>query len=194
MIYTVNDCTSYGIYNGFSAFDPAFKAAVKSYLISLHDLDYCLYDDISEAVHGHLRRDDHIALQAKEWYAPYPEQDGWTAEYKEYYRKGVIDKTYPGKCDVPDEIAVLWIRSAANAVLLAKAPIIAEKCRRTITKAENQSDIPSVEVARQREKKYNDLYNEGGCGYVPHIVHAVEYDHAKKLLELITSITQQGGN
>lgn len=194
MIYIVNDRNAYGIDNGFSYFDPKFKATLKSYLISLHDLDYCLYDDICESVHLNLLRDNDIAQQAKEWYTPYPEQDGWTDEHKDIYRQGVIDKTYPGKCDVPDEIAVQWIRAAANAVLMAKAPVIAEKCRRTITKAENQSDIPSVEVARQREKKYNDLYNEGGYGYVPHIVHDVEYEHAKKLLELITSITQQGGN
>ncbi len=191
MIYTVNDKHAYGLDAGFCRDDNSFKAAVKSYLIDLHDLDYVLYDDIFLAVYYRLLRDKAIAEKAKEWYRPYPENDGWTAEMKAIYREGVIDKTYPGKCDVPDEIALQWIRSAVDAELNEKAPVITEKCRRTIAKAEKQIDIPSLEVARQREKKYYDLYNEGGYGFVPHVIHSAEYDHAKKLLELMLSINHR---
>ena len=36
---------------------------------------------------------------------------------------------------------------------------------------------------RRRMKAYNDVMNESGYGYVPHIISHEEYEEAKKTLE-----------
>ena len=52
----------------------------------------------------------------------------------------------------------------------------------TISEAEAQSDIPERAEAKRRMRAYNDVYNEGGEGYVPHIISREEYETAKDLL------------
>ena len=49
----------------------------------------------------------------------------------------------------------------------------------TIARAEAQEDIPTRAEAQRRMKEYNNLYNEGGFGYVPYIVSREEYEQAK---------------
>ena len=41
-----------------------------------------------------------------------------------------------------------------------------------------QKDLPTRQEARRRMKAYNDLYNEGGEGYVPRIYSAEEREYA----------------
>lgn len=65
-------------------------------------------------------------------------------------------------------------RQAANRV---------EHAKKVIEKAEKQADIPSDAEARRREKEWNDIYNEGGDGYVPHIISMDEYEEAKRVIE-----------
>lgn len=48
-----------------------------------------------------------------------------------------------------------------------------ERCK---ADAERQADMPSAAEACAREKAYNDLHNEGGEGYVPHIYSRTEYE------------------
>lgn len=57
-----------------------------------------------------------------------------------------------------------------------------ETAKAIVEKAEQQRDIPSYKEARLREKSYNNLHNEGGEGYVPHIVDIDEYNRAKSVL------------
>lgn len=57
-----------------------------------------------------------------------------------------------------------------------------EAARELIERAEKQGDIPSHEQAMRRRKAWNDIYNEGGFGFVPQYVCQEEYEAAKALL------------
>ena len=48
----------------------------------------------------------------------------------------------------------------------------------TLKEIKAQKDLPTRQEARRRMKAYNDLYNEGGEGYVPYIHCIEERDHA----------------
>lgn len=75
--------------------------------------------------------------------------------------------------EVVEARAVKAAAEKANAIEWAKS-VIAE--------AERQIDIPTREEAQRRMMAYNDVCNEGGAGYVPHIYSLEEYEAAKHLL------------
>lgn len=58
-----------------------------------------------------------------------------------------------------------------------------EEAKAIVEKAESQKEIPTFENARRMEKQHNNIYNEGGEGYVPHIVYKNEYEKALKILK-----------
>ena len=58
-----------------------------------------------------------------------------------------------------------------------------EEVKAIVEKAESQKEIPTFENARRMEKEYNKIYNEGGEGYVPHIIDKNEYEKALKILK-----------
>ena len=62
-----------------------------------------------------------------------------------------------------------------------------EEAKRIIEKAENQKDIPNRAEAQRRMKRYNDINNDGGDGYVPYIISLEEYEDAKEKLAKLTS-------
>lgn len=55
-----------------------------------------------------------------------------------------------------------------------------------VRKAERQPDIPTPEEAARRSKRWNDVYNEGGYGYVPDIIDSARYARAKQMLQELT--------
>lgn len=61
-----------------------------------------------------------------------------------------------------------------------------ENAKKIIEKAEKQEDIPIQAEAERRMKEYNETMNEGGEGYVPHIISLEEYEFAKKILETVS--------
>lgn len=71
------------------------------------------------------------------------------------------------------------IRAAEKATRDAERLASAEA---TVKKAESQKDIPGKEEARRRMKRYNDIHNDGGEGYVPYIISREEYDEALKMI------------
>ena len=60
----------------------------------------------------------------------------------------------------------------------------AQYAQSVIAKAEAQREIPAEAEAHRRMREYNEVMNEGGEGYVPHIVSLEEYDWAKSVLGL----------
>ena len=58
----------------------------------------------------------------------------------------------------------------------------ADGLRAIIAQAEAQRDIPTKEEAVCRAAEYNNVNNEGGEGYVPHMVTAEQYLAAKEAL------------
>ena len=57
-----------------------------------------------------------------------------------------------------------------------------KKAMDIIKKAETQQDIPSQAEASRRMRRYNDIMNEGGEGYVPYIISREEYEEAKRII------------
>lgn len=47
---------------------------------------------------------------------------------------------------------------------------------------EKQERLYTQEEAKKKRKKYNDLYNEGGYGFIPHFYTVEEYEFAKEQL------------
>ena len=58
-----------------------------------------------------------------------------------------------------------------------------EEAKTIVEKAENQKEIPAYETANGMEREHNEIYNEGGEGYVPHIIDKNEYEKALELLK-----------
>ena len=54
--------------------------------------------------------------------------------------------------------------------------------RYLVRKAEKQAEIPCREKAKKLMKEWNDIYNEGCEGYVPHIISREEYEEALEFL------------
>ena len=65
-----------------------------------------------------------------------------------------------------------------------------QAAKRVISMAESQKDIPTDAEKRERLAAYNDLYNEGGSGYLPSIISREDYDAAKREL---TELTDDNG-
>lgn len=57
-----------------------------------------------------------------------------------------------------------------------------KEAKAIVERAEQQRDIPSSQEARAREKSRNNIFNEGGEGYVSHIIDKDEYNWALKVL------------
>lgn len=55
--------------------------------------------------------------------------------------------------------------------------------QKAIKQAEEQTDLPTEEEAQRRTKIWINVVNEGGEGYVPHIITRREYDRYKNELE-----------
>ena len=54
-----------------------------------------------------------------------------------------------------------------------------------VKKAEAQKSIPTAAELRRIQKEWNDVYNEGGEGYVPQMITREQYDDALKVLKTI---------
>lgn len=100
---------------------------------------------------------------------------GFTAAYAEKYEAFLVQLMEDGKSD---EVKSYYAKQ--NQKEVAKK---IEDAKETIQKAEAQTDIPTIAVAKKRLTAYNNLYNEGGEGYLPTIITLEEYELAKKTLE-----------
>lgn len=60
-----------------------------------------------------------------------------------------------------------------------------EECEMIVKMCERQGKLYTREEAKQKAREYNNLYNEGECGYVPYFYTIESYEYAKaKLAEL----------
>lgn len=57
-----------------------------------------------------------------------------------------------------------------------------ERAKKLMAKAEQQKTIPTKAEAKRMMRQYNELMNEGGEGFVPHIISREEYDYALKVV------------
>ena len=96
-------------------------------------------------------------------------------EDAERYEKWVAEIIESGKSDEVKDYEEKQIEKKVEEEL--------NYAKRIIEKAEKQINIPNQEEAERRMKQYNDIANEGGEGYVPHIISMEEYMYAKGVIE-----------
>ena len=75
------------------------------------------------------------------------------------------------------------VQEAIEAEKMTKLNSEIEEAKETVKVAEAQENIPTDAEARKMERQYNDFYNEGGEGFVPHIVGQTEYKQAIAKIE-----------
>ena len=64
--------------------------------------------------------------------------------------------------------------------------------RTLLAAADPQADIPSPEEAKARREAYNNLYNEGGEGYVPQIIDSRQYEMLTARLAELNAKQKEG--
>lgn len=104
---------------------------------------------------------------------------GFTSERAEevgQFLKSVIDESKP------EEVVVIEIERKSKEI--AKE---IESCESVIVKCESQKELPTKDEAKKRMKRYNDIMNEGGEGYVPYIYSQKDYENAKLKLSKLKS-------
>lgn len=189
MRFEVNDTTAYGIYNGFNKSDPCMKELLKKELTVLYEKFWLEYSDVSDKIVRALNHSDQIKDAAMTYnYTPYPVHESWRDDYKAYYINLMKEKAAPGHCDVPDDVVAGWIHEIAPQYLNDCLNRIMDTYKNVIKRAESQYDIPTKEVANQRIQDWIRIENEGGEGYVPHIITDTEYEYAKDVVRLIESM------
>ena len=99
---------------------------------------------------------------------------GFNAEDAERYEKFVAKLIEEG---ATEEVKAYCAEKKEKA---RKAEI--KEAKETIAEAEKQRDIPTAREAEIRRKEYNDLYNEGGDGYVTEWITTEEYEQAKAII------------
>ena len=105
--YTLNDTTSYGIYNGISQFDiePIIQNIKERYGTKI----FFFAEDIARI----LNKDAELKQIAIDTYQPYPEGN-WNDEYLEWFRNAVKEKAAPGFGIISNAI----IREKISAIIL----------------------------------------------------------------------------
>jgi len=96
--YTLNDMTSYGIYNGISQFD--IETIVQNIKQKYKSDIFMFSEDIAKI----LNKDEELKQIAINTYQPHPEGNNWREEYLTWYRLAVKEKEAPGIGIIPNKI------------------------------------------------------------------------------------------
>lgn len=88
----------------------------------------------------------------------------------------------------PTEEELLGSIESAKRQKLVKAEKDLSQLSKQIASVKNPAELPSEQEARARMRRYNDVVNEGGDGYVPHVVSKEEFDSWKVRREELETI------
>ena len=177
--YEIHSTDGYGVHNGFNELVIAALLNKRLDVTTDHWID-CASKGLFSDVKRSLNAAFHNAAQAS--YTPFPEQDGWTGEYLAYYREMVANHTAPGVAyfkasDVVAEIDRILVR-----LLPAYIEQVIEYYRQIAASEAASQRKYTPEQAAEAERQYNDIHNEGGEGFVPHIVSSDEAEHARRMV------------
>jgi len=95
--YTLNDTTSYGIYNGISQFD--IETIISNIKKENNSNVFLLAEDIAKI----LNKDEELKQIAIDSYQPNPEGN-WNEEYMTWFRSAASKKEAPGHGMIPNQI------------------------------------------------------------------------------------------
>lgn len=184
--YTLNDTAAYGLYNGLNEteIERIVHEVCASKNVSLYEFEDALDRDILFAIKRQLNEDLEIKAEALNTYEPQPLDNGWRDEVKQAYYASLANKSWLGRGAVPHELILSKVNALIDEAIEQARPVRIKAAQRVIETAERQKKgIPFVSEARLMERKYNEGMNEGGGGYVPHIVDRDEYEQAKATLQ-----------
>lgn len=152
MNYSLNDTTSYGIYNGISSFDLTPYIMTRAEEIGCSHLDY----RVSKIVHM-VNEDKDLLRMAQESYQPYPCDPSWREDYKAEYIAQMENKTAPGYGVVPDEAVYAIIDAALEeAYITVTKPRMAEMQKRIQEREAAEAFFVSIDTT------VADITDEGG--------------------------------
>lgn len=188
MKFTVNDTTAYGIYNGFSQFDQDLKSMISDEISGL--LKEYFFDpfdkfELTDSIRNSINKDVSFRKVAMQYYRPHPIDDKWSEEVKALVSAQIKAKTADGVCDVPPSIVSDWVHKHTVQRVDQYVKDSIKQCRKVIQLAERQESVPSRDEANKQMDAYNDIHNQGGYGYVPHIYCVEEYNHANDILSFM---------
>lgn len=109
--YTLNDTTTYGVYNGISEFD--IEAIVANIKRKCNSKILLFPNEIATL----LNKDKELRRIAEETYRPIDEEDNWKKEYLEWFREAAERKEAPGYGVIPNKI----IRKKITDIILKEA-------------------------------------------------------------------------
>lgn len=190
--FTVHTTTFYGLDNGFSEFDDnllgLLREEVGEYTQNERYVPYG-FRSIENYVIQKLNKDPTVYELAMDYYHPYPINESWTPEYKQYVQMQITLRRAAGVCDIPIIVLRPKVLGKIKLAIQEFCQQKLEGSRRLIAKAEQQAcGIPSPEHAQQLMRQFNALHNEGGYGFVPGIIDSRQHSAAKQDLSFCESL------
>lgn len=177
--YTIHDTTSYGIYNGFNG--DLINSMARHYIRQLsEEFAPLISDEFLREVKKAL--DAQFNSAAQDTYTAFPEGENWSSEYLAVYRASVQDRTAPGVAYFKGADVFAALVEILNKQLPAYADKMATHYRAVAYKASSYPRQYTAEQARASEENYNRVVNEGGEGFVPHIVSGEEAENAREMV------------
>lgn len=158
----IHDTTAYGIYNGISEFDISDFAFATAEELGLDPTLDCRIRDLARF----LNNDKELERLAQDTYVPFPMHDGWSDEYKAYYRKAVADRTAPGQADIPDDLVYAKIRGFLQHI--ADEVLPPRRAKEEADAKEREQIMSQIETIETKEEKIRD---EGG--WTTRYIHSV---------------------
>lgn len=146
--YTLNDTTSYGIYNGISEFD--ISLIVSKICASLNS--YISSEEIAEM----LTEDEEIKKIAEETYVPYPQNENWSDEYKKIYQEEVKNKTAAGYGLIPNKI----IKEKITNIILKHKAIEESKIKKEQQRVNKLFDLAKSTGEKQLINQWTEPCND----------------------------------
>lgn len=101
---------------------------------------------------------------------------------------GCSNKVYIINQDQWDRLVALDSRKKAEEQERKRLDDIKE-CQEIIENCKRQGKLYTKEEAAGLRDNYNDLYNEGGWGFVPHFYTVEEYEYALDRIKKLTAVT-----
>lgn len=183
--YRVNEDSEYRSYNGFG---PSVGRMIRLVLksidpeghLSLNDSDR----DIVHKVMGWLR--SRFEAQAQATYTPRPADPTWCPEALKRHEELVAARKAAGTAEIKAEEIRTMIEALLRDEIEYRAPWEIHRIDALLKNAKDISD----EQARREEYQYNLIHNNGGDGYVPHVVGRGEAEALRKRKEGILAILE----
>ena len=114
-------------------------------------------------------------------YEPFPINEEWSEEYKDEYNRKIESRTAPGKCMIPRAVAERILSDAATRVFERDAADMVDYLKTEIAYCEGFV-CADMDAVRAEQKRYNEINNEGGEGYIPPYCTQESIDTLKKRL------------